>query len=210
MSAGSDEEAPLVLVVDDDDAVRRSLQSLLRSVGFRVEPFATARELLQSDRAKHGNCLILDVRMPMGSGFDLQAELSRAGVKTPVIFITGHGDIPMSVRAMKSGAVDFLGKPFRDQDLLDAVANAVEADRKRRRDESAVATLAELFATLSEREKQVISRATAGLMNKQIAFELGLSEITVKIHRGRAMKKMQARTFAELVRIADALGLARN
>lgn len=210
MTGASETHSPLVLVVDDDDAVRRSLQSLLRSVGFRVEPFASARDLLQSNRAEEGNCLILDVRMPMASGFELQGELARAGIKVPIVFITGHGDIPMTVRAMKAGAIDFLGKPFRDQDLLDAVANAVEADRKRRTDEGVAVSLAELYATLSDREKQVMARATAGLMNKQIAFELGLSEITVKIHRGRVMKKMQASTFAELVRIADALGLSRS
>jgi len=210
MTADLDAEAPLVLVVDDDDAVRRGLQSLLRSVGFRVEPFASGRELLHSNLARDGNCLILDVRMPMSSGFDLQGELARAGIKVPIVFITGHGDIPMSVRAMKAGAIDFLGKPFRDQDLLDAVASAVEADRKRRADEGVAGNLAELFASLSEREKQVMALATTGLMNKQIAFELGLSEITVKIHRGRAMRKMRAASFADLVRIADALGLSRR
>ena len=210
MIADAQAEAPLVIVVDDDDGLRNALCRLLRSVGYRVEPFASARELLQSNAAKNANCLILDVRMPMASGFDLQVELTRNDVKAPVIFITGHGDIPMTVRAMKAGAVDFLAKPFRDQDLLDAVAAAVEADKKRRAEEGLVDGLAERYANLSEREKQVMTLATAGLMNKQIAFELGLSEVTVKIHRGRVMKKMQAQTFAQLVRSADALGVKRT
>ena len=184
MIADAQPEAPLVIVVDDDEAVRNGLRSLLRSVGYRVEPFASARDLLLSNAAKMANCLILDVRMPMASGFDLQAELFRNDVKAPVIFITGYGDIPMTVRAMKAGAIDFLAKPFRDQDLLDAVGAAVEADRKRRSEEGLVDGLAERYASLSDREKQVMALATAGLMNKQIAFELGLSEMTVKIHRG--------------------------
>ena len=210
MIADAQAEAPLVIVVDDDEGLRNALRRLLRSVGYRVEPFASARELLQSNAAKSANCLVLDVRMPMASGFDLQVELTRNDVKAPVIFITGHGDIPMTVRAMKAGAVDFLAKPFRDQDLLDAVAAAVEADKKRRSEEGLVDGLAERYASLSEREKQVMALATAGLMNKQIAFELGLSEVTVKIHRGRVMKKMQAQTFAQLVRSADALGVKRT
>lgn len=210
MIADAQAEAPLVIVVDDDEGLRNALRRLLRSVGYRVEPFASARELLQSNVAKNANCLVLDVRMPMASGFDLQAELTRNDVKAPVIFITGYGDIPMTVRAMKAGAVDFLAKPFRDQDLLDAVAAAVEADKKRRSEEGLVDGLAERYASLSEREKQVMGLATAGLMNKQIAFELGLSEVTVKIHRGRVMKKMQAQTFAQLVRSADALGVKRT
>ena len=207
MIPGMQIEAPLILIVDDDENLRQSLQSLLRSVGFRVQPFASARELLDSYAAREAHCMVLDVRMPIASGFDLQADLQRNAIKVPIVFITGHGDIPMGVRAMKAGAVDFLTKPFRDQDLLDAVAAAVEADRKRRADEALLGDLVDRYADLSDREKQVMSLATAGLMNKQIAFELGLSEITVKIPRGRVMRKMQAQSFAELVRMADALGV---
>jgi FixJ family two-component response regulator len=210
MIPGSQAEAPLILVVDDDDGVRNGLDRLLRSVGFRVEPFASARELLESHVLKEAHCMVLDVRMPIASGFDLQAELARNGIKVPIVFITGHGDIPMTVRAMKTGAVDFLAKPFREQDLLDAVVAAVETDRKRRSEDEHIAGLTKRYADLSDREKQVMTLATAGLMNKRIAFELGLSEITVKVHRGRVMRKMQVATFADLVRVATSLGVRRS
>ncbi|MGV8985889.1 MAG: response regulator transcription factor [Cypionkella sp.] len=200
--------AAKILVVDDDASVRAALVNLLSSVDFIVEAFATPKEFLESSDPGSANCLILDVRLPMASGFDLQAALAEAGIHAPVIFVTGHGDIPMSVRAMKAGAVDFLAKPFRDQDLLDAVATAVECDRRRRAETEALSAHAARYASLSEREKQVMKLVTCGRMNKEAAYELGLSEITIKIHRGKVMKKMEAATFADLVRIAKLLGLA--
>jgi FixJ family two-component response regulator len=204
------ETAPLVVVVDDDDAVRTGLGSLLRSVGFRVSGFGSAQDFLTSDVAQQANCLILDIRLPRISGLEFQSQLAAAGIRTPIIFVTGHGDIPMTVRAMKAGAVDFLAKPFRDQDLLDAVAAAIERDQRRRDGDGVLQDQQARYRSLSEREQQVMALATAGLMNKQIAFELGISEITVKIHRGRVMRKMSAHSFAELVRMAEMLGLRRD
>jgi FixJ family two-component response regulator len=203
-------EAPFVVVLDDDDAVCRGLDSLLRSVGFRVATFGSARDFLESQATQAANCLILDIRLPRISGLDFQSQLAAAGIHVPIIFMTGHGDIPMTVRAMKAGAVDFLAKPFRDQDMLDAVAAAVEKDLRRRDGDGMMQDQQVRYRSLSVREQQVMALATAGLMNKQIAFELGIREITVKIHRGRAMRKMGAHSFAELVRMAEALGIRGN
>lgn len=203
-------ESPLVLVVDDEPLVRQSLDTLLRSVGYRVKTFATAQELYDDARLPDANCLILDVRLPFTSGLDFHQKLAERGVNTPVIFVTGHGDIPMTVRAMKAGAADFLAKPFRDQDILDAVATAVEKDRLVRGSDRTEVELRTRYQTLSPREQQIMAMATAGLMNKQIAGELGLSEITVKIHRGKISRKMMAKTFADLVRMAEVLGLSRS
>jgi len=199
--------APLVLIVDDEPTFRGAVSSLLRSVGYRVDHFATTQELVESRMAGEANCLILDVRLPMVSGLDFQARLAEAGAHPPIIFVTGHGDIPMTVRAMKAGAVDFLSKPFRDQDLLDAAAAAVVRDGERRRADESKGRIRSCYASLSPREREIMTLATAGLMNKQIAGDLGLSEITVKIHRGRLMKKMGARTFADLVKMAEVLDL---
>jgi FixJ family two-component response regulator len=201
------DEASIVHIIDDDEPLRLALDSLLRSVGYVTLSYSSTKEFLEGKRPDVEGCLLLDIRLPGMSGLDFQAQLTSIGIRLPVILMTGHGDIPMSVRAMKAGAVDFLTKPFRDQDLLDAVAAAVERDRTRRADESQAANLDERYAMLSPREKQVMSLVTAGLLNKQVAGELGLSEITVKIHRGAAMRKMKARTLPDLVRMAEALKL---
>jgi FixJ family two-component response regulator len=201
---------PVVLVVDDDPSLREALSSLLRSVGLRVEVFGSAPEMLQAPLPEVASCLVLDIRLPKRSGLDFQTELINSNIKIPIIFITAHGDVPMSVRAMKAGAVDFLTKPFRDQDLLDAVANALERDRKRREEEKGVAKVKAKLETLTPRELEVMTLVTAGLMNKQVAGEIGVSEITVKIHRGHVMRKMGARSLADLVRMAEILGISRE
>jgi FixJ family two-component response regulator len=198
-------DSPVVHIVDDDASLRGAIDSLLRSVGLKTRTYGSAREVLESKPADQPGCLVLDVRLPGISGLDFQEQLVGHGINLPVILITGHGDIPMSVRAMKAGAVDFLPKPFRDQSLLDAVTAAIERDRKRRTAEGDTSQLRDKYATLSPREREVMMLVTTGKMNKQVAGDLGLSEITVKIHRGAAMRKMGARTLADLVRMADAL-----
>ncbi len=200
-------EEPIVFVIDDDASVREALRNLFRSVGLRVEVFGSASEFLQSKLPDIPGCLILDIRLPRVSGLDFQAELADAGIHIPIIFMTGHGDIPMSVRAMKAGAVDFLTKPFRDQDMLDAVTTAIERDRNSRHEAKTLSNLQALLATLTPREREVMALVTAGLMNKQIAAEIGIAEITVKIHRGHIMKKMAAKSLADLVRMAQTLGI---
>jgi FixJ family two-component response regulator len=200
---------PIVFVIDDDASMRRALTNLFQSVGLRVEVFGSAPEMLQSKLPDAASCLVLDIRLPGLSGLDFQTELAKASIHIPIIFMTGHGDIPMTVRAMKGGAVDFLTKPFRDQDMLDAVVAAIERDRKRREAERIVTNLQALFETLTSREREVLALVASGLMNKQIAAELGLAEITVKIHRGHIMKKMGARSLADLVRKAETLGIHR-
>jgi FixJ family two-component response regulator len=197
----------IVYVVDDDPSMREMLASLLRSVGLRVELFGSAPELLQSKLRDVPSCLVLDVRLPGLGGLDLQAELAKANIRTPIIFMSGYGDIPMTVRAMKGGAVDFLTKPFRDQELLDAVSTALDRDQKRRQYDKSVSDLRTRFDSLTAREQQVMKLATAGLMNKQTAAEMGLSEFTVKIHRSNVMKKMGARSLADLVKMAEKLGV---
>lgn len=200
--------APVVLVVDDDAGLRDALSSLFRSIGLEVALFSSAAELLAARLPDGPRCLVLDIRMPGLSGLDFQSQLARSGMEIPIIFMTGHGDIPMSVRAMKAGAVDFLTKPFRDQDMLDAVAAAIDIDRMRREARATSSRLRALYDTLTERERQIMARVTAGLMNKQVAAEVGLSEITVKIHRGNVMRKMEAHSLADLVRMAEALGVS--
>lgn len=204
-SASTSPAKPVVYIVDDDPALREALDSLLRSVGLQVVGYASAVEFQQRAALAAPACLLLDVRLQGMSGLDVQAELVRSGVDMPVILMTGHGDIPMSVRAMKAGAVDFLTKPFRDQDLLDAVAAAHEKDRHQLALRLARSGLQARYASLTPRESEVMWLAVSGLLNKQIAGELGTSEVTVKIHRGHAMKKMQARSFADLVRMSQAL-----
>jgi FixJ family two-component response regulator len=201
---------PLVFVVEDDELVRTALSNLFQSVGLEVEVFGSASEMLQSKLPDVASCLVLDIRLPGLSGLDFQVELAKANIHIPVIFMTGHGDIPMTVRAMKGGAVDFLTKPFRDQDMLDAVMAAIERDRKRREAAKIVANLQTHFDTLTPREREILVLVSSGLMNKQIAAELGLAEITVKIHRGHIMKKMGARSLADLLRKAETLGIHRT
>jgi FixJ family two-component response regulator len=201
---------PVVFVVEDDASIRRALTNLFQSVGLEVEVFGSASEMLQSKLPDVASCLVLDVRLPGLSGLDFQTELAKANIQIPIIFMTGHGDIPMSVRAMKGGAVDFLTKPFRDQDMLDAVMMAIERDRKRREADKIVAGLQTLFAALTSREREILALVSSGFMNKQVAAELGLAEITVKIHRGHIMKKMGAKSLADLVMKAETLGVRRT
>jgi FixJ family two-component response regulator len=201
---------PLVFIVEDDPSMQRALGNLFQSVGLEVEVFGSASEMLKSKLPDVASCLVLDVRLPGLSGLDFQTELAKANIHIPIIFMTGHGDIPMTVRAMKSGAVDFLTKPFRDQDMLDAVVTAIERDRKRREADKLAAHLQALLETLTPREREVFALVSSGLMNKQIAAELGLAEITVKLHRGHIMRKMDARSLADLVRKAETLGIRRT
>ena len=199
-----------VYVIDDDASMRESLKSLFGSVGLRVEAFGSAPEFLEKKLPDAAVCLVVDVRLPGMSGLDFQIELSRANIDVPIIFITGHGDIAMTVKAMKAGAVEFLAKPFRDQDLLDAVKLALERDEARRTIRKSIAVVRSMFDSLTPREQEVIGLVAAGLMNKQVAAEMGVSEITVKVHRGNAMRKMKANSLADLVRMVDMLGIRRT
>jgi FixJ family two-component response regulator len=201
---------PVVFVIDDDASIREALKSLFNSIGLRVETFGSASQLLERPLPDAPSCLVLDVRLPGLSGLDFQGELAKANILIPIIFITGHGDIPMSVRAMKAGAVEFLTKPFRDQDLLDAVQTAIERDRTRREGARSISGLRSRFEILTPREQEVIAFVTTGMMNKQIAAQIGVSEITVKVHRGNIMRKMGAKSLADLVRMADVLGIRRE
>jgi FixJ family two-component response regulator len=206
-SPPSSAEDAIVFVVDDDPLVRAALSSLFHSVGLRVEAFASATDLLQSPLPGAPSCLVVDVRLPRLSGLDLQAELRSSGVMIPIVFITGHGDIPMSVKAMRAGAINFLTKPFRDQEMLDAVREALERDRRRLSEVKSHSDEQALFASLTPRQREIMALVTSGLMNKQIAAKIGIAEMTVKIHRGHVMRKMQTRSLAELVLIAQRLGI---
>jgi len=204
------EPQSVVFVVDDDASMRDAMQRLFRSVGLQAEVFASAAEFLRSKLADAPCCLVLDVRLPGLSGLDFQTELAKANIHIPIVFMTGHGDIPMSVKAMKAGAVEFLPKPFRDQDMLDAVRLGLERDRARREGEMAIADVRAKFASLTQREQEVMGFVTAGLMNKQIAGKMQLAEITVKLHRGSVMRKMGAKSLADLVRMADNVGIRKK
>src|ERR1700681_2673005 len=197
--------ASIVFVVDDDPSVRRSIKILLESIGLEVEVFGTAKEFLPRRPADRASCLILDIRLPGVSGLDFQRQLAEAKINIPIIFISAHGDVPMTVRAMKAGAIEFLTKPFRDQDLLDAVQVALERDRARRQREGEIAALRERFESLSAREREVVSMVVSGMLNKQIAAKIGITENTVKVHRSRAMEKMQAKSLADLVKMVERL-----
>jgi FixJ family two-component response regulator len=200
----------IVFVVDDDESVRAALTYLFKSMNLHVEVFSTPTAFLESKLPNIASCLVLDIRLPGVNGLEFQDALANAGIHIPIVFITGHGDIPMSVKAMRAGAVDFLPKPFRDQDMLDAVMRAFDQDRKRRAEEKTLSQLRHLFETLTRREREVMALVISGLMNKQIAYRLKISEITVKIHRGQVMKKMEARSLADLVRMAEMLGIKRG
>jgi FixJ family two-component response regulator len=201
---------PIVLIVDDDESMREGLEGLFRSVGLRANVFASTSELMRSTLPNVPSCLVLDVRLPGVSGLDFQSDLAAAGIHIPIIFMTGHGDIPMSVQAMKAGAVDFLTKPFRHQEMIHAVNRALAADRKKRADQEIITQWRRLCESLTAREREVLALVSAGLRNKGIAAELGISEITAKVHRVHIMRKMRARSVADLVRIADALGIHRD
>jgi FixJ family two-component response regulator len=209
MTAGPEPQG-VVFIVDDDASIRDAMQRLFRSVGLQAEVFESAAAFLRNTPADVPSCLVLDVRLPGLSGLDFQTELAKANIQIPIVFMTGHGDIPMTVKAMKAGAIEFLPKPFRDQDMLDAVRVGIEHDRSRRDRDLAASTLREKFKSLTLREQEVMAFVTAGLMNKQIAGEMNLAEITVKLHRGSVMRKMAAQSLADLVRMADIVGIRKK